>query len=213
MLVFQQMCIFFCLMLLGLLARRKEILNDSNQKQISSLVINIAYPAIMLSGVSREGTRIEGKELIFAFSVAVAVLLSAVFLGQIVPRILGYERKYYGIINVMTVFTNIGFMGIPMIYGADTSIYMTIFLIPFNILFLRDTDNLAVRRRKEKISSARTYKCRNRSLCTFSHYLFFRSSFALCTKYCNTNVWRTDCTFCNDAYRCVVAGYSLEVFA
>ena len=38
----------------------------------------------------------------------------------------------------MTVFTNIGFMEIPMIYGiygADALIYMTIFVIPFNILF------------------------------------------------------------------------------
>ena len=125
-------------MLLGIYASRAEILNDSNQKQISSLVINIAYPAIIFSGVSGEGTRMEGKELIFAFGVAIAVLLIAVFLGQIVPRILGYEKKYHGIINVMTVFTNIGFMGISMIYGiygADALIYMTVFLIPFNILF------------------------------------------------------------------------------
>ena len=138
MMVFQQMCIFFCLMLLGIFARRKEILNDSNQKQISSLVINIAYPAIILSSVSGEGARMEGGELIFAFGVAIAVLLIAVFLGQIIPRVLGYEKKYHGIINVMTVFTNIGFMGIPMIYGiygADALIYMTIFLIPFNVLF------------------------------------------------------------------------------
>ena len=38
----------------------------------------------------------------------------------------------------MTVFTNIGFMGVPMIdgiYGKGALIYMTVFLIPFNILF------------------------------------------------------------------------------
>lgn len=138
MMVFRQMLIFLCLMLLGIYARRKGMLDEHNQKQISSLVVNIAYPAIILSGVSGDGVRMEGEELIFAFCVAIAVLLTAVALGQIVPHILGYERKYHGIVNTMVVFTNIGFMGMPMIhgiYGADALIYMTVFLIPFNVLF------------------------------------------------------------------------------
>ena len=38
----------------------------------------------------------------------------------------------------MVVFTNIGFMGVPLIaglYGSGALIYMTVFLIPFNLLF------------------------------------------------------------------------------
>ena len=56
----------------------------------------------------------------------------------ILPRILRYPKKHYGIVNVMIIFTNIGFMGVPMIdgiYGKDALIYMTVLLIPFNILF------------------------------------------------------------------------------
>ena len=138
MMVLQQMLIFLCLMLLGIVAREKGMLTDSNQKQISALVVNIAYPAIILSGVSGNGTRMEGAELAFAFIVAIATLFAAVILGKIMPRILGYDKKYRGIVNVMVVFTNIGFMGMPMIhgiYGADAIIYMTVFLIPFNLLF------------------------------------------------------------------------------
>lgn len=43
-----------------------------------------------------------------------------------------------GVFVVMTIFTNIGFMGVPMvrgIYGADALIYMTVFLIPVNLFF------------------------------------------------------------------------------
>ena len=57
---------------------------------------------------------------------------------MLLARLLGYEEKLRGVVVVMTVFTNIGFMGVPMvrgIYGADALIYMTVFLIPFNILF------------------------------------------------------------------------------
>ncbi|MBR2214655.1 MAG: AEC family transporter [Selenomonadaceae bacterium] len=138
MMVLQQMLIFLCLMLLGVWAREKGMLTEDNQKQISALVVNIAYPAIILSGVSGNGAHMEGAELVFAFGVAIVVLAAAVALGKITPYILGYEKKYHGIINVMVVFTNIGFMGMPMIhgiYGADALIYMTVFLIPFNVLF------------------------------------------------------------------------------
>lgn len=51
MAVLQQMLIFLCLMLVGIYARRKGMLTEKNQQQISAITVNIAYPAIILSGV------------------------------------------------------------------------------------------------------------------------------------------------------------------
>ena len=136
--VLQQMLIFFGLMLLGIEAKRQGLMSNENQKQLSSLVINIAYPALILSGVVGSGTRLQGEELAHAFFVALVVILIVVVFGKLTPYLLGYEKKYHGIINVMVVFTNVGFMGLPMIqgmYGADAVIRMTAFIIPFNILF------------------------------------------------------------------------------
>lgn len=48
------------------------------------------------------------------------------------------EREYYGVITVMTTFTNVSMMGIPMIYslyGSEAMIYITVFLLPYNLLF------------------------------------------------------------------------------
>ena len=50
MLVLQQMIIFVLLMVVGALARHYKILTPENQPQITKLVVNIAYPAIILSG-------------------------------------------------------------------------------------------------------------------------------------------------------------------
>lgn len=136
--VFQQMLIFFLLMLLGIYARRKGIINEANMSQISALAVNVAYPAIILSSVAGGGTRIEGAELLSAVGVALLVLVAAVVLGLLVPRLLGFSKSERGMANAMVVFTNIGFMGLPMIqgiYGSDALIYMTVFLIPFNVLF------------------------------------------------------------------------------
>ena len=136
--VFQQMLIFFLLMLLGIYARRKGMISDKNMGQLSAITVNIAYPAIILSGVAGNGPRMEGSELLMALAVALVVLVAAVILGKILPLLLRFQPKYRGIVNVMVVFTNIGFMGMPMIqgiYGSSALIYMTVFLIPFNILF------------------------------------------------------------------------------
>jgi Predicted permeases len=132
------MIIFFLLMILGMVAFKKGIITETNQSQISSLVVNIAYPAIILSGVAGGGARIEGMDLLLAVGAALLVIGLSLLCARLVPLMLGYPKAYHGIINVMVVFTNIGFMGVPMIngiYGESALIYMTVFLIPFNLLF------------------------------------------------------------------------------
>ena len=138
MLVLKQMLIFFLLMLVGVIARKKGMLTEDNQSQISSIVVNIAYPAIILSGVGGDEVRIQGMDLLIAVGAALLVLAVTLVCARILPVILGYSREHHGIVNVMVVFTNIGFMGMPMIdgiYGKSALIYMTVFLIPFNLLF------------------------------------------------------------------------------
>ena len=60
------MVIFVLLMLVGAAARKKKILTEENQPQITQLVLNIAYPAIILSGVTGDGPHIAGQELLSA---------------------------------------------------------------------------------------------------------------------------------------------------
>lgn len=138
MAVLHQAVIFFLLMLVGVYARRTKMITPENQQQLSAIVVNIAYPAIILSSALSDGERIGSAELLAAVLAAAAVILFAAAGGVLAARLLGCEEKQRGGIIAMTVFTNIGFMGVPMIqtvYGADALIYMTVFLIPFNLLF------------------------------------------------------------------------------
>lgn len=136
--ILQQMLIFVIIMIVGAWARKKSILTPENEGQITQLVLTITYPAIILSGVTGNGPRIEGMELAYAFGVIVIMLIVLMGSAFLIPQMLRYKKSEKGIINVMTVFTNIGFMGVPMvdaIYGKDALIYMTVLLIPFNLLF------------------------------------------------------------------------------
>lgn len=101
-------------------------------------MLNIAYPAIILSGVTGDGPHIAGQELLSAGGVILAMLAVLLMVARLLPKLLGYPAGQQGMVNVMMVFANIGFMGVPMIdgiYGKDALIYMILLLIPFNLLF------------------------------------------------------------------------------
>ena len=136
--VLNQAVIFFLLMLVGIYARRTSLITPENQQKLSGIVVNIAYPAIILSGALAEGERIEGTALLEATAAAFATLALAAAGGVLISRLLRIEARMRGVFVVMTIFTNIGFMGVPMvrgIYGADALIYLTVFLIPVNLFF------------------------------------------------------------------------------
>ncbi len=91
---------------------------------------NFAMPAIILSGITTEQPHISGKDLSIVLTSAFTTLILLIICSRMLARILRYEREYYGVITVMTTFTNVSMMGIPMIYslyGSEAMIYITVF--------------------------------------------------------------------------------------
>lgn len=136
--ILQQMIIFSLLIVVGVIARKKGVITRENTPQLTSLVLNYTMPAIILASITGDAPHIEGRELAMVF-LAVAATLALLIIGSLLlARLLNYGREFNGVIIVMTTFTNISMMGVPMIYslfGPDAMIYMTAFLLPFNILF------------------------------------------------------------------------------
>lgn len=95
-------------------------------------------PAIILSSITGNVLHVSGRELAGVFVVVAATITLLILSSRILASVLNYGREYEGVIIVMTTFTNISMMGVPMIYslfGTDAMIYMTAFLLPYNILF------------------------------------------------------------------------------
>ncbi|MBD7971972.1 AEC family transporter [Escherichia whittamii] len=134
----EQVIIFFLLIGIGVIARKVGVITQGNTPQLTSLVFNFAMPAIILSGVTTDQPHISGKELSIVLASAFTTLILLIICSRMLARILRYEREYHGVITVMTTFTNVSMMGIPMIYslyGAEAMIYITVFLLPYNLLF------------------------------------------------------------------------------
>ena len=137
MIMLQQMIVLFLIMLVGFWSRKKGLLDDHASKKISGIVINIANPALILSASLSKDSTIEGSDLVMTFMIAIVLFASLVLMAHFLPMVLRVPKRDYGIYKAMIVFSNIGFMGFPVIsavYGSEALLYASLFLIPFNIL-------------------------------------------------------------------------------
>lgn len=136
MVMLQQMLVLFLVMMTGFMCRKRGLLDDNANKKISGLVVNIANPALILSSGINPESRIEGVEFAKVFLLAVGMYIALMLLAVPAAKLLraGNDENVY---KVMFVFSNMGFMGFPVIsatYGKEALLYASLFLIPFNVL-------------------------------------------------------------------------------
>lgn len=136
-LVGQQMLVLFIMMMTGWIACRKNIMTQEANKKVCSLIVNIANPAMILSSVlNREGT-VSPQDLLITVPVALAVFAGLILLSLLIPLILKIPDGERPVYRVMTVFNNIGFMGLPIIaalYGNQALLYAAVFIFIYNLL-------------------------------------------------------------------------------
>lgn len=135
--VFQQMLVIFILIAVGFFVFRAGIFSPKASKDLSALIVNVCNPAIIIGSAFQDGQTATKEGLLVAALVAASMYAVLLLLGWLLPhflRIQKAEQKFY---NMMTVYGNIGFMGIPLVsavLGASALIYLSVFIIIFNIL-------------------------------------------------------------------------------
>ncbi len=129
--------ILFLLMGIGFAASKAKFLDRNGSKALSSFLVNIALPCLVVISMQipvnadtmeKTQTTLMLALIFFAISIAVAV---------IVPMFIPAKYSERGVFSFMLVFSNLGFMGIPVtqaIFGTDAVFYTTLFMLPFNLL-------------------------------------------------------------------------------
>jgi len=135
--VINQMIQLFIILGLGyFLNKIKRFDNNLNQK-LNKLLLNVTTPALILSSVSSAHQSGDNGEVIFVFIVAIIIFACLPLISYILVRIMKVPIHQRGIYMFMTVFSNIGFMGFPVmkaIFGNEAVFYTAIFNMIFNFL-------------------------------------------------------------------------------
>ncbi len=132
-----KMTVLFLFMLIGFFCRKKGYLDEKASQSISFLVVNFASPGLVISGTVNAAGRIGGSELFQTVLTAVFLYVGLIGIACFLPLLLRVPREQRGVYRLMTIFSNIGFMGFPVVqamYGNEAMLQTAIFQIPYNLL-------------------------------------------------------------------------------
>ena len=126
MILLEQMFVLFVLMLVGIICRKTGMMNDKVSKGMSGIVVNIASPAFIISAGLNNDEIVSNRQLLTCLLTSVFIYMGLILIAIFLPRIIKAKKSHYGTYRVMTIFSNIGFMGFPIVSAT--------FQFPFNLL-------------------------------------------------------------------------------
>lgn len=137
MILLQQMLALFILMLIGYACGRKDILDAATTKKISWLVVNVANVAMILQAGLDNQNDMPKETLLIVGVLAALMYVLLILLAAVLPFLLRAKKETYGIYRTMLVFSNVGFMGFPLLLalaGTQAVLYAAIFQFLFSFL-------------------------------------------------------------------------------
>lgn len=135
MVVINQMLQLFIVIGLGYFMKKVNILDEQLSSKLNYFVLSITTPALIFSSVCT--TSISNKSMvIYTLIVATAIYIILPIISFIVVKLMRIPINQKGLYMFMTIFSNVGFMGYPVmkaIFGNDAIFFTSIFNILFNL--------------------------------------------------------------------------------
>ena len=131
------MVILLSIVAVGYVANRSRLMDTDFDRRLSSLIIDLTCPALILSSVM--GDSLPDRRLILpllcvGFTTYLLLMLMAVAL----PHIFVKKTSERGIYSFMLMFANVGFLGYPVVsslFGHEAVFYASLLNVP-NTLFV-----------------------------------------------------------------------------
>lgn len=133
-LLFISVLTLFCFMIPGFILRKTKLADNGFAKALSIITLYVAQVALIIHGFLVE------------FNVAVLKGICLVFIFSFLAHIIFYfaakcmfrraEDRLKKVLRFGVIFSNAGYMGIPVIsdvFGSDYVIYATVYIVSFNI--------------------------------------------------------------------------------
>lgn len=134
--ILMQMIQLFLVMALGYFLYKVKILDQEMNKRLTTLILSVTTPAMIIASVLNTTVTQSLSDIIFVFVVGLATYIILPMIGFIIVKIMKIPKQQQGLYIFMTVFSNIGFMGFPVmkaIFGNSAVFYTAIFNMLFNL--------------------------------------------------------------------------------
>lgn len=136
--VFLQMLSLTLMILVGVLIARRKLVDDHSMGQMSHLINYVFNPMMMLSsGIASVGT-VDKQVLFLLFAIVAALYVLFIVLAWLIGPRFDKRPGQSEMFQLMIVFSNIGFMGIPVVrgvFGEEYVVYVLAFVLMYNLFF------------------------------------------------------------------------------
>lgn len=135
--IFGQMLVLFAMMAVGFWCYKKKWITEETSGQLSKLVVNVFNPVLVVNGVLGQSSSAAGSNIGFNIAFILLYFVILCITGILMLLILKPQEGQKNIYRLMTVFSNVGFMGIPVIrsiFGNEAMIYVAFYILAYNIM-------------------------------------------------------------------------------
>ena len=138
LIVLRQMSMIAVLVIIGIVLEKKKVLSEQGTKVISKLVVDICNPVLIVSTILTGNITVTHKEFLSGVGVAAVIYAVFILIGTLLPGIIGIkkdERKFY---SLMSIYGNVGFLGIPVakaLLSENAMLYVIICNVFYCLLF------------------------------------------------------------------------------
>ncbi|GAA0181643.1 AEC family transporter [Clostridium sediminicola] len=132
--IINQVLVLFFIMLVGYYGKKRNIINEEINKGLSQILLRITLPLLIISSFNFTYSDELIGNIIIVFFVSLIMHLMLIVLAKVLfPKV---EKDKKAVLKFITVFSNSGFMGFPILlslYGKIAVLYGSIFNINFNL--------------------------------------------------------------------------------
>lgn len=135
--VFYQMLALLIMIGAGYFVTKKGMLDEHTNKQMSGLLVNLFNPLLILSSAANSIGLISLDDMKTVGLIAIGMFVVFIPIGMVLTPLFEHDLEQRKIFQMMFVFSNLGFVGIPVvssIIGTEYVVYVTEFILIYTVI-------------------------------------------------------------------------------
>lgn len=150
-----QILILFIIMFIGLIAKKKKILNETVEKSISTLLIKIGLPSLVIASSAIQYSSEIIPNMLNIFLITLLSYGAIIAIGMLTSSLFKFDKNSKRVYISLIVFANVGFMGYPLakalygdigvFYTSIVNLVFTSFLWTYGILLYNSDGKINVK--------------------------------------------------------------------
>jgi hypothetical protein len=135
--ILNSLVMIFIMIIPGIILKKKKIIDDSQTKGISAVLVNVTWPCMVIDAMQMPYSDEVFNGTKYIFMLLIIIFLLIFLVAALTVKGLRLKRTQAGILAFMLIFGNTGFIGLPVmnaLYGKEAVFYASMVEMANDIL-------------------------------------------------------------------------------